>query len=180
MNATYSLTTTSYPGAVDLVLLVVRLCLGLTIFAHGYQKFFLGGRIAGTAGWFDSIGMRPGKLNALAAATTETGSGVLMTLGLLTPLASAGIIALMCVAIFTVHFKNGFFNFRKGQGIEYNVVLAVAALVPATIGAGKYSLDHALHPYKWSLQTGLLVTIILGVGGAVLQLAAFYRPPKQG
>ena len=137
MNAALSLTTTSYPAAVDLALLGARLFLGLMIFAHGYQKFFRGGKIAGTAGWFESIGMKPGKLNAVAASTAEIGTGVLMTLGLLTPLASAGLIALMCVAIVTVHRKNGFFNFRKGQGIEYNLGVAVMALVPATVGAGK-------------------------------------------
>jgi putative oxidoreductase len=178
MNAALSLTTTSYPAAVDLALLGARLFLGLMIFAHGYQKFFRGGKIAGTAGWFESIGMKPGKFNAVAAATAEIGTGVLMTLGLLTPLASAGLIALMCVAIVTVHRKNGFFNFRKGQGIEYNLGVAVMALVPATVGAGKYSLDHAWHPYHWSFQTGLLVAIVVGVGGAALQLAVFYRPPK--
>ena len=171
-NATYSL-------AMNLVLLCVRLFLGPMIFAHGYQKFFRGGKIKGTAGWFHSIGMKPGRLHAYAAATTEVGVGVLMTLGLLTPVASAGLIALMTVAIVTVHGKNGFFNFRKGQGVEYNVGVAVMALVPSA-APGRYSLDHAWHVLHWTTATSVLVTIIVGLGGAGVQLATFFRPPKQG
>jgi putative oxidoreductase len=160
----------------DLVLLAVRLFLGPMIFAHGFQKYFRGGRIAGTAGWFESIGMKPGRLNAYAAATTELGAGILMSLGLATPLASAGLIALMVVAISTVHRSNGFFNFNKGQGVEYNVGVIVMALVPSTLGAGRFSLDHLWHPYHWTSTTGLVVALALGVGGGALQLAVFYRP----
>jgi putative oxidoreductase len=162
----------------NVVLLVVHLFLGLTIFVHGYRKFFGGGKLAGTAGWFDKIGMKPGKLNALMAACTEVGVGVLLTLGLLTSLASAGVVSLMVVAIVTVHRKNGFFITNPGGGIEYCVALAVTALALGTLGAGKYSLDSAWNVLHWSQTTGLVVTAILGVGGAVLQLAVFYRPPK--
>lgn len=162
------------------VLLLVRLFLGPMIFAHGYQKYFRGGRMKGTSGWFHNLGMRPGRLNAYAAATTELGAGALMTLGLLTPFAAAALIALMTVAIVTVHRKNGFFNFNKGQGVEYNVAVAVMALVPATFGAGRYSLDNAWRPLHWSPVTSFGVALLLGLGGAFLQLAVFYRPPKEG
>ncbi len=167
---------TGYPTALSVVVLVVRLFLGPMIFAHGFQKFFRGGKIEGTAGWFHGIGVRPGRLNAYAAATTELGVGVLMTLGLLTPLASAGLISLMTVAVVTVHRHNGFFNFNKGQGVEYNMAVAVMALVPS-VGAGRYSLDHVWLILHWSPWTNLLVTVALGLGGATAQLVAFYRPP---
>src|ERR1700753_781919 len=62
-------------------LLILRVVIGLTMAAHGYAKFFKGGRIPGTARWFDSIGMRPGKVAAPAAASTEIGSGILFALG---------------------------------------------------------------------------------------------------
>jgi putative oxidoreductase len=62
---------TIYPSAINRVLLIVRLYLGPMIFTHGYRKIFRGGKLAGTDGWFDSIGMKPGNLNALAAASTE-------------------------------------------------------------------------------------------------------------
>ena len=49
--------------AASLGLLVVRVCAGVAMAAHGYQKFFKGGKIAGTASWFDSMGMRPGPVS---------------------------------------------------------------------------------------------------------------------
>ena len=99
---------------IDLVLLILRGVAGLTLAAHGWNKFFGGGRIAGTGRWFDSIGMRPGRLNALLAASSEMGAGVLLTLGLLTPVAAAGVIGVMVVAGWTVHRSNGFFIIKEG------------------------------------------------------------------
>ena len=172
------LSNASYPVALNVVLLALRLFLGPMIFAHGFRKFFRGGRLAGTAKWFESIGVKPGRINAAMAASTEVGVGVLLTLGLLTPLASAGLMSLMTVAIATVHLKNGFFIFNEGEGIEYTLGVAVTTLVPGTLGAGEYSLDHLWHVLHWSLATSLGVTLVVGLGGALGQLAAFYRPPK--
>ena len=90
-------------------LLILRLVLGLTMAAHGYNKFFGPGGIAGTAGWFDSMGMRPGKFHARLAAGTELGAGLGLAVGLLTPVCAAGFVALMLVAAWTVHRRNGFF-----------------------------------------------------------------------
>jgi putative oxidoreductase len=148
------------------------------IAAHGYAKFFRGGKLAGTAGWFESIGMKPGKLNALMAASTEVGVGVLLTLGLLTHLAAAGLVALMVVAIVTVHRKNGFFVYNPGQGIEYCLMLLVMAFVPGVFGGGTYSLDHVTKILPWFNHPlhALVATIVVGFGGAFLQLAAVYRP----
>ena len=164
--------------SIDLVLLVVRLFLGSMIFAHGFRKFFGGGRISGTASWFESIGVRPGRINALAAASTELGVGVLLVLGLLSPLAAAGLMSLMVVAIATVHRKNGFFIFNKGEGIEYTLGVAVTALVPGVLGPGRFSLDHAGNIMQWSPTTRLVVTLAVGLGSAALQLGAFYRPSR--
>jgi putative oxidoreductase len=167
-----------YPTSINIVLLAVRLFLGLMIFAHGYSKIFRGGKLAGTAGWFDSIGMKPGSVHAAMAAFTEVGVGILLTIGFLTPFASAGLIALMVVAIITVHRKNGFFIINKGGGIEYCLGICFMSLVPGTFGAGRYSLDDLWHLLKWSFTTNLLVTVLLGVGGALLQVGIFFRPPK--
>jgi putative oxidoreductase len=77
----------------------------------------------------------------------------------------------------TSHWKVGFFIFKPGQGWEYCASIAVAALVIGTTGPGEWSIDHAidLHFHDWS---GLIIAAALGVGGAVAQLAAFYRPPS--
>src|SRR5262245_17457184 len=120
---------------VDFGLLVLRLTVGLTLVAHGTNKFFGGGRLPGTARWFESMGVRPGRINAVLAATTEVVAGLGVAAGLFTPLSAAGIIALMLVAIVVSHRKNGFFIFRPGQGWEYCAVLALAAFSMATIGA---------------------------------------------
>ena len=62
--------------AANLALLILRVVVGLTLAAHGWNKFTGGGKIPGTGRWFDSIGMRPGRLNAYLAASTEMGAGV--------------------------------------------------------------------------------------------------------
>jgi putative oxidoreductase len=115
---------------------------GPLIFTHGYRKIFRGAKLAGTAGWFDSIGMKPGRLNALAAASTELCVGALLVFVLVTPLACAGLLALMLVAIVTVHRKNSFMITNRGGGIEYCLGLSVRALALGTFGAGRYSLDY--------------------------------------
>src|ERR671933_1624653 len=101
----------------DLALLGLRLVVGLTFAAHGAQKLFgvFGGHgIKGTAGFFEQIGLRPGKLHAWAAGSAEFLGGLLIALGLVTPFAAAALIAVMTAAVLSVHLKNGFFVTAKG------------------------------------------------------------------
>jgi len=148
--------------------------------AHGCNKLFGPNGLKGTAGWFGSIGMKWPKWQARMAAGTEVGAGALFAAGLLMPFAAAGFIGLMVVAIVTVHGSVGFFIFRPNQGWEYCASIAIVAFAVGTIGAGKYSLDHAFkideHINDW---TGMLITLILGIGGGLLQLAVSYRPPAK-
>lgn len=161
----------------DVALLILRLVLGLTLAAHGFNKFFGGGRIPGTARWFESIGMKPGKFHALAAATTEVSAGLGLAVGLLTPITAAGFVAMMAVAVWTVHRPHGFFVLN--QGWEYNLVLAAGAVVVAMLGPGRYSLDHLIFGHNWlDGWRGLLVSAGLGLAGTVGHLAIFYRPVK--
>ena len=164
-------------SAYDVGLLVLRLVLGLTLAAHGFNKFFGGGRIPGTARWFESIGMKPGKFHATVAATTEMAAGLGLAAGLLTPIPAAGFVSLMLVAAWTVHRSNGFFIVKEGW--EYNLVLAVAAVTVATLGPGKLSLDHLIFsPRCWLTGwPGLGLSVGLGLAGAIGQLLIFYRPP---
>jgi putative oxidoreductase len=164
--------------AVDTGLLILRLCLGLTLAAHGFNKFFAGGRIPGTARWFESIGMKPGGLHARIAATCEIAAGLGLAAGLLTPIPAAGFVALMLVAAWTVHRPNGFFIVKEGW--EYNLVLAVGAVAIATIGAGRFSIDWVLFGHNWcDGWAGLALSVGLGLVGGVGQLLIFYRPPVQ-
>ena len=173
---------TAYGSAADAALLILRVVLGLTMAAHGYNKFFGGGRIPGTAGWFESIGMKPGVFHARVAATTEMAAGIGLAVGLLTPIPAAGFVALMLTAAWTVHRKNGFFIVKEGW--EYNLILAVAAVAIAGLGAGRFSLDYALfsdtalwdYVQGWG---GLLIAAVLGLVGGIGQLLIFYRPPAK-
>lgn len=169
---------TSYDTFHDVGVLILRLVLGVTLAAHGYNKFFGGGRIPGTARWFESIGMKPGKFHATVAATTEMAAGLGLAAGFLTPIPAAGFVSLMIVAAWTVHRANGFFIVKEGW--EYNLVLAVSAVGVATLGAGKYSLDYLVFGKNWfDGWQGLVISAGLGLLGAIGQLAIFYRPPAK-
>jgi putative oxidoreductase len=162
----------------DVGLLILRLVLGVTLALHGFNKFFGGGRIPGTARWFESIGMKPGKFHATIAATTEVSAGLGLAAGLLTPIPAAGFVSLMLVAAWTVHRPNGFFIVKEGW--EYNLVLAVSAVAVATIGPGKLSLDWLIFGKNWlDGWQGLLLSVVLGLAGAIGQLLIFYRPPAK-
>ncbi len=160
----------------DLVMLVLRVVLGLMMAAHGWAKVFRGGRLTGTARWFDSIGMRPGWLHARLAAFTEIGAGLAFAAGLVTTGAAAALVGLMAVAGWTVHRHNGFFIIAEGW--EYVFVIAVVASAVATLGPGDWSIDAALGIDDdldgW---VGLGLSSAGGVAGAIGLLAAFFRPP---
>jgi putative oxidoreductase len=161
--------------AVDLSLLVMRLGLGIVFIAHGYNHIFGGGKVAGTARWFESLGMRPGIMHAWTASLTELGAGVLLILGFATPLACAGIVGTMLVALMTNHLKNGFFIFRPGQGYEYVLMICVVAVALSGTEAGWLSLDHVIG-YPISGWVAFAVCLGAGVGGAALTLLTSWRP----
>lgn len=164
-------------SSADTALLVLRLALGPMLFAHGYQKLFMGGRIDGTAGWFESMGMKPGRVNAWAAAITETTTGVLMTVGFLTPLAAAGMVGVMVVAWFT--HCGAFFVFKDGW--EYNYVIGAVAIAVGTLGAGGWSLDGVLGiDTDLAGWTGFAIAAGVGLLSGFGTLAAFYRPDPEG
>ncbi|HJQ47209.1 MAG TPA: DoxX family protein [Amycolatopsis sp.] len=161
--------------AADLALLVFRVSVGIVFLAHGYNHVFRGGKIAGTARWFESLGMRPGILHAWTASLTELGAGLLLLLGLATPLAAAGVIGTMLVAWITNHRKNGFFIFRPGEGYEYVMTLTLCGVALGGVGAGEWSLDGALGWFQPPGWLGLGIAVIAGAGGAGALLALFWR-----
>src|SRR5947207_5560363 len=165
--------------AVNLSLLVLRVALGVVFLAHGINHVFRGGKIPGTARWFESLGMKPGVLHAWLASLTELGAGALLVLGLLTPIAAAGVMGTLLVALITNHWRNGFFIFNKGEGYEYVLMIVCMSLALGTIGAGRYSLDDKLsYPIAPGSRAGFLITAILGIGSAVALVALFWRPQK--
>jgi len=154
----------------DTGLLIVRMVVGLVMAAHGAQKLFgwFGGYgLAGTGGFFESLGFRPGKFFAMAAGFTEVAGGLLLTLGLLGPLGPAMIISVMIVAIATVHWQHGLF--AQNNGYELPLVYAVAVAAIALIGNGAYSVD-ALLGLSWPAEV-VWIALGLGIAGGFANLA---------
>jgi len=154
----------------DTGLLLARVVLGLLMAAHGSQKLFgwFGGYgLAGTGGFFESLGFRPGRFFAAAAGFTELSSGLLLALGLLGPLGPALIIAVLIVAIATVHWQHGLFS--QNNGIELPLVYSAGAAAIALIGNGAYSVDAALG-LTWPAEV-VWVALGLGVIGGLANLA---------
>ena len=171
------LASTSDITTVDIASLILRVGFGLSMMVHGYNKVFGKGGLAGTAGWFGSIGMKFPKWQARAAASTELLGGLALAIGFLTPLSSAAMIGLMLVAGYVAHWKSGYL-ITKG-GWEYNGAIIVAALATGTIGGGRISVDNALGLFDNNgAFVGLWITLVVGVVGGLGQLALFYRPTK--
>ena len=166
--------------AINLALLILRVTAGVVMLAHGINHIYGGGKIAGTGRWFASLGMKPGPLHAWIASLTEVGAGVMLIVGLLTPLAAAAIVGVMAVAWIINHRGNGFFIFRPGEGWEYVMTLTMVGLALGALGAGEWSLDEALDLRDDLLGVpGLAIAALVGGGGAALLLAVFWRPPAK-
>ena len=173
----HELLGTISPSSTNAALLLGRIVLGMVFIAHGVNHIFGGGKIAGTARWFEGLGMRPGIVHAWTASLTEIGAGALVILGLLTPLGCAGMVGVMLVAWITNHLHNGFFIFRKGEGWEYVMVLTVFATVVGTLGSGSWSIDGHVHVLTelWGWP-GFAISLGGGAIGAALLLASSWRP----
>jgi putative oxidoreductase len=127
----------------DIGRLLLRVTVGSIFVEHGTQKLFgwFGGHGPdGTGQFFDSIGLRPGRRNAIAAGTSEAGGGLLLVLGLATPLAAASLASVMLTALRTAIWRDGI---KTGEG-GYEVLLLVSALALAESGPGPWSLDALL------------------------------------
>lgn len=124
---------------------LLRIVTGLTFAAHGAQKLFgwFGGYgLAGVAQWMESIGITPGYLMAALAGSAEFFGGLALVIGLLVRPAAAALLVVSLVAMFSVHWVNGFFI--TANGYEYALMLGVISLALILEGAGKLSLDRRI------------------------------------
>jgi putative oxidoreductase len=153
--------------------LTLRVLVGALFIGHGTQKLFgwFGGHgVEGTGGFFDSLGLKPGRVNAIAAGSAEAGGGAMLAAGLATPVAGAAITATMTTAIRHVHASKG--PWVTNGGWEYNAVVIAATLAVVEAGPGPLSLDHVLGTERSG--TGvMLAAAAAGVAGsfAVSELA---------
>jgi putative oxidoreductase len=160
------------PQLFNFGLLIIRLVFGLSVAAHGAQKLFgwFGGYgIAGTGGFMESLGFRPGKMFATASGLAEFFGGLLFALGFLGAVGPALILSVMLVAIIVVHRKNGFFN--TNNGFELPLLVAVAGIGISLTGPGLYSVDAALGN-EWMVTPKMTwIFLALGVIGGIGNLA---------
>jgi putative oxidoreductase len=166
--------------AVSVGLLALRIVVGLAMAAHGSQKIFgwFGGYgLAGTGGFFESLGFRPGRTFAFMAGATEIASGLLIALGFLGPVGPALMLSVMIVAALTVHVKNGFF--ATSNGVEVNVLFGIAAIALAFTGFGAFSIDALTGLDGFFTAGHAVIALALGVVGAVGNLGLRRHEPTQ-
>ena len=156
----------------DAGIAVLRITIGLIFAAHGAQKAFGWWKGPGYIGWTGAIGrmgFRPAGLWAFISVGAELGAGVLLAIGLLTPLAAAGLIAQGIVIIARVHWTNGFWN--ADRGFEFPLALFGGSVAIALTGPGAWSLDARLPVgflYEPIIHWGVLLVAIAGAALATL------------
>jgi putative oxidoreductase len=121
---------------------LLRITLGGLFLAHAGLKFFLF-TPAGTAQFFESVGLPEGL--AYAVLVAETIGGFALILGVYTRLVALALAPILMGAIVTVHASAGFFFDNPKGGWEYPAMWAVALVVQALIGDGAFALRHSSH-----------------------------------
>ncbi len=123
-------------GTASAGLLILRLVMGAAFVLHGW------GKIQSPFSWMGDAPV-PGFLQALAALS-EFGGGLLLIVGLLTPLAALGILCTMIGALALVHFPNGDAFVQGDSTFELPLVYLAAAVLFLLAGPGRFSVDYAL------------------------------------
>jgi putative oxidoreductase len=155
--------------------LLLRAAIGEVFVVHGTQKLFgwFGGYgLDGTGQFFEGLGLRPGRRNALAAGVTETAGGALIGLGLATPAAAAGLTAVMITALRTAIWKDGI---KPATG-EFELLLAAGALALADAGPGSLSVDAMLGRERRGAGWALAALGAAAAGSAVAIQAGRRQP----
>ncbi|MBP3088500.1 DoxX family protein [Corynebacterium sp. sy017] len=127
----------------DIALLISRVILGVILVAHGWDKFQ---NLDGVTAMFTQVGAPMPNLSALAAASIELGGGILLILGLLTPIAGVLVFLVMLGAAILVHLENGIM--AADGGWELVGAIGVAALALAAAGSGTFGIDQIFRRSK--------------------------------
>jgi putative oxidoreductase len=126
-------------------LLLLRVALGGIMAGHGAQKLFGwwgGPGMRGTAAICENLAYRAPSLMAVGLAVSESGGGLALATGLLTPLGALAVTVVMLNAIYLVHYPKGFWV--SNGGYEFNLLITAAAVALAATGPGRFSLDRAV------------------------------------
>jgi putative oxidoreductase len=127
-------------GARDYAVLIGRMLLGVVMFAYGWDKWVTKG-LRATAAGLGHGGVPFPFLSAAYAGTVELLGGALLILGALTALVGVLMVLDMIGAIVTTH---QYVSITGRPGIALTGAILAGALVFTAIGAGRYSVDHAL------------------------------------
>jgi putative oxidoreductase len=120
----------------------MRFCVGAMLVPHGYAKLFLGGAVGLANADFVKWGLPAPLAWAYWIALLEFFGGILLAIGLLTRPVAFLIAVEMAVAVFAVHWPNGFFWLAKG--FEYPLLWGLLALAIACRGGDRLSVDRAI------------------------------------
>lgn len=136
-----SLVSSAPPAVRDVTLLLARVGLAVVLVAHGWQKWSTN-TLAGTADGFSAMGVPLPGVSAAVAASVELAGGLLLLLGLLTPVAGVLVAAVMAGAWWYAHRGAGVLV--SDGGGELVAAIGLLALVLAAVGPGRLSLDALL------------------------------------
>jgi len=160
-------------GTQHLGLLVLRVGLGVVLAAHGLQKLFGwwgGSGVTAFKNSLSDVGYQHADILAYVSAGGELAAGVLLVLGLFTPVAAAGALAFLInglLASVSARPHTRTFSFFLPEGHEYQITLIVMAAAVVLCGPGRYGLDArrgwAHRPFIGSF-VALLAGIAAGVG----------------
>ncbi|MBI2784420.1 MAG: DoxX family protein, partial [Gammaproteobacteria bacterium] len=125
------------------LLLVIRLYWGFSFAQSGWGKFM---NLDRTTGFFESLHIPMPKLNAVMAASTEFGGGVLLALGLFARPAAVPLIFTMLVAYGTADKEAlmAIFSDTDKFVTAAPFLFLLASLIVLAFGPGKLSVDHLL------------------------------------
>jgi putative oxidoreductase len=134
----------------DIACLILRIAVGLVIFAHGAQKalgWFGGGGLEKTMAYFTKVHHLPMELAVLPIAAEFLGP-ICLFVGFLTRVAAFAIAVDMAVAVYLVHLKFGFFvnwsGKQAGHGIEFHILVFAIAIALMIKGSGSLSVDRLI------------------------------------